>query len=311
MTTQRGQATRSTFLRTALAAAALASAGCHPRQPLPVTSEGEWAVVRDAATRRFVLYDGLDHRATATATHLSLPVREARARRLAEWLGWTEQELAARLAQERSEYAAGEEFLLSFYTADSRWQDLDGLKSVWRIALKVDGADVLASKVTSVDPDANLVNLFPYVGPFETVYRILVPRPPSGEIAGKAFVLELASGLGKISLEFGQTPPEKPVDHPGSRRRRPELLEVAQRQHGVPQPAVVGLREVEQVVEPARLLPLARTLHDQHRDVRDVAQLEEIARDQVLPVVLADLPAEQRIRVARALEPLRVRTIPT
>jgi hypothetical protein len=205
---------RSALLRAALAAAALAgAAGCHPRSPLPTTVEGEWGLARDGATRRFVLYDALDHRAMGTATHLSLPVREARARRLADWLGWTEQELTARLAQERSEHAAGEEFLLSFYTADSRAQDLDAPKSVWRVAVKVDGGDVLASKVTSVKADATLVGLFPYIGPFDVAYRVLVPRPPSGDIAGREFVLEIASGLGKVVLDWG-TIPEKPVDRP-------------------------------------------------------------------------------------------------
>jgi hypothetical protein len=200
-------------LRAALALAALAAAGCHPRAPLPTTIEGEWAAARDAATRRFVLYDGFTHRATATATLLSMPVRDARARRLAAWLGWTEKELADRLAQERAEHEAGEEFLLSFFTADSRAQDLDAPTSVWRVALKVDGADVVARKITAVDRNANLVGLFPYVGSFDVAYRVLVPRPPSGDLTGKSFALELASGLGKVVLDYGQ-PSKKPVDEP-------------------------------------------------------------------------------------------------
>lgn len=193
-----------TSTRLALAAAlALSAAGCHPRSPLPLTREGEWALARDPATRRAVLYDGFKHRATGTATHLSLPVREARARRLAEWLGWTARELADRLAQERKEHAAGEEFLLSFYTADTRAQDLDAPRSIWRVALKVDGADAIATRVTSIDPDANVVGLFPYVGPFDVLYRVLLPRPPSGDPAGKPFVLEFSSGYGKLSFDWG------------------------------------------------------------------------------------------------------------
>lgn len=206
--------TRTTLLSAALAAAALATTGCHPRTPLPRPREGEWAIARDEATRRFELYDAFTHRATATATHLSLHVREARARRLGEWLGWTEQELATRLAQERSEYAEGEEFLLAFFPANERAQDLDAPQSVWRIALKVDGADVLARKATSIPTDVNLAELFPYIGPFDVMYRLTFPRPPSGELAGKRFTVELASGLGKVELEFGGAPPEKPIDRP-------------------------------------------------------------------------------------------------
>ncbi len=211
MTTPRGNA--STLLRAAAAVAALAAAGCHPRQPQPPTREGEGAIARDAATRRFVLYDRFDHKATATATHLSLTVREARARRLAEWLGWTDQEQAARLLKEQQDYAAGEEFLVAFYTAATLGEDLDLPKSIWRVALKVDGADVLASQIRSIDADPNLVHLFPYVGPFDVVYRVVFPRPPTGEIVGKPFQVEIASGVGKVLLDWG-TMPEKPIDRP-------------------------------------------------------------------------------------------------
>lgn len=202
--------------RALVAAAALSAlAGCsfHPRSPLPETREGEWALARDAATRRTVLYDRFKHRATATATHLSLPVREARARRLAEWLGWTPAELEARLAAERAEHEAGEEFVLCFYTADSRSNDLDAPRSVWRVALKTGGEDLLATRVTSIDSDATMVGLFPYVGPFDVVYRVFLPKVPAGPLDRGAFVLQLASTLGKVDLDYG-TPVTSVVDAP-------------------------------------------------------------------------------------------------
>jgi hypothetical protein len=189
-----------------LAAAALSAlAGCsiHPRSPVPATREGEWALVRDAATRRTTLYDRFRHRATATATHLSLAVREARARRLAEWLGWTPEELETRLAAERAEAAGGEEFILCFYTADSRANDLDAPRSVWRVALKIGDVDLLATRVTSIDSDATTAGLFPYVGPFDVVYRVSLPRPAAGALDGKPFVLQIASTLGKVDLDYG------------------------------------------------------------------------------------------------------------
>ena len=149
MIASRGTAVRSALARAAAVGAALAALACHPRQPVPLTREGEWASVRDGATRRFILYDNFDHRATATATHLSLQVREARARRLAEWNGWTEQELQASLAQERKDYAAGEEFLVAFFSADWRSTDLASPRSIWRIAVEVDGARTRTSPGSS------------------------------------------------------------------------------------------------------------------------------------------------------------------
>jgi hypothetical protein len=193
-------------IRAAALAAVAALAGCAllPRAPTPTTMEGEWAERRDAATRRAFLYDGLKHRATATATHLSLPVREARARRLAEWYGWTPVELEKRLAQERKEAAAGEEFVLSFYTAEPRYNDLDAPRSDWRVALKVDGADLLPIRITSQARDAEALGLFPYVGSFDVVYRVVVPVPQTGPIEGREYTLEIAGALGKLPVDFGK-----------------------------------------------------------------------------------------------------------
>lgn len=203
-------------LRLAAAASALvALAGCpfHPRAPQPRPREGEWARERDDATRRVILYDGVQHRATATATYLSPAVREARARRLAEWLDWTPKELDQRLAQERAEADAAEEFLVALFTADPRENELDAPKSVWRVALKVGTEDLLATRITAIRQDATMVELFPYVGPFDVVYRVLLPHSPSGSIVGRPFVLQLASALGKLDLDFG-APSPKPVDEP-------------------------------------------------------------------------------------------------
>ena len=140
-------------------------------------------------------------------------VREARARRLAEWLGWTPKELEDRLAQEHSEAAAGEEFVLSLYTADPRTNELDAPRSIWRVALKVGNEDLLATRVTSVQSDATTKGLFPYVGPFDVVYRVILPHAPSGPLEDRPFVLELASALGKVEIDYGAPRPQ-PANEP-------------------------------------------------------------------------------------------------
>lgn len=191
----------------AAAALALALAGCpfHPRQPVPGPREGEWSDLRAAATRRVTLYDGLEHRATATATHLGLPEREARVRRLAAWYGWTAAELDARLATERAEAAAGEEFLLALYTANGKQNDLDAPRSIWRVAVRTDEGELLASKIEVLDVDATLTGLFPYVGTFDVVYRVRFPSA-SPPLEGRPYVLAISSALGKMDLDFGATP---------------------------------------------------------------------------------------------------------
>ena len=170
---------------------------------MPSPLEGEWAQARNAATRRVQLYDGLVHRASATATHLGLAQREARVRRLAEWLGWTPEELERHLADERAAADAGEEFLLAFYTPTTKTNDLDARQSIWRISVEADDGILLASKVEAVESDATVTTLFPYVGIFDVVYRVSFPKPTAGPLDGRMYVLELASAFGRIVLDFG------------------------------------------------------------------------------------------------------------
>ncbi len=213
-------------LRTLAAAALVAAlAGCGlgslvKREPTPGIREGTWAEVRGAATRRGSIYDGLEHRASATATFLGAAEREARARRLGEWLGWTPEELQKRLEQERTEAAQGEEFLLSFYTADTRANDLDSPRTVWRVAVEADEGELLPSRVEALDTDTTITGLYPYVGVFDTVYRVRFPPSPKGPLEGRMFTLEIASALGKIDLAYGGRAvmgPDQPLERSSER----------------------------------------------------------------------------------------------
>jgi hypothetical protein len=211
---------RAGTIRLALAlAAAGALAGCstidkaRATQPTPRSEEGDWAVVRNQATRRAQLYDGFTHRATATATYLSPAVREARVARLAVWLGWTEEEKARRLAAERAEAERYEEFLLSFYTGDTRANDLDTASgSVWRLALQIGPGDLVTRDAKELDPDATITGVFPFVGPFDVVYRVRFPKAPGAPLADRPFTFLIASAIGKMELRFndGTLGPDRP-----------------------------------------------------------------------------------------------------
>src|SRR3954470_16628470 len=63
-------------------------------------------------------------------------------------------------------------------------------------------------------------------------------------------------------------------------------------------------RIAERVMQAAALSPLLRTGDDQARHLREVAQLQQIAVDQVAPVVLLDLAAQVVEPPLRAREPL-------
>ncbi|MGC4000840.1 MAG: hypothetical protein QM767_26660 [Anaeromyxobacter sp.] len=184
-------------------------------EPQPGPRVGEWSDVRKAVTRREQLYDGFDHRATATATYLSPAVRVARTKRLAEWQSWTDAELARALTAERAEADRYEDFVVAFYAADPRTNDLDGKQSVWRVALEVDEGEFRPAEIRALDIDATLLNLYPYIGNFDVVYRVRFPRAPGGPLGGRMAVLEIAGALGQINLDF-ETPaavaPEWPLE---------------------------------------------------------------------------------------------------
>jgi hypothetical protein len=196
--------------RTLGLALAVLAAGCataksvSTAEPAPPTREGAWAAARNGATRRAFVYDRFSHRATATATYLSAPVREAEVNRLAEWLGWTEQEKAARLQTELADAAKYDDFLLALYTGETKDNDLDArLGSVWRLALKLEGGDLVTKEATTLDPDATITGLFPFVGPFDVVYRVRFSKAPGEPLAGRKFVFEIASARGKMTLTYG------------------------------------------------------------------------------------------------------------
>jgi hypothetical protein len=196
---------------TALALAALlaAASGClvfRPPAPEPGLRQGAWAEIRDAATRRYVLYDGVTHRANATAAHLTPAVREARVRRLAEWKNWTDAEVERQLVAERAAAATGEEFLVAFYTAQLRNNDLDGRESIWHVSVRKGETEAVASEIHSVRSDAEVRNLFPWIGPFDTLYTIRFPPFPDGPLGDRGFVLAIAGAVGKLPLDYDLPP---------------------------------------------------------------------------------------------------------
>jgi hypothetical protein len=206
-----------------LAAVALAGLGCKginalkTKAPDPGTNEGDWAAVRNSATRRAVLFDQFQQRAILTATYLSPSVRAARTARMSEWLGWTPQELNDRLQAESAEGAKYDDFLVAMFTTDRKSNDLDSRKSVWRLALRLDtGEEVVTHDATALDADATIVNLFPYVSPFDDVYRVRFNRVPGGPLGERRFTFVVASGYGMMELTYGDgaVGPDRPEGTP-------------------------------------------------------------------------------------------------
>jgi len=189
------------------AALALLAAGCgmgvpFQRAPEPGIDAGEWGELRDQASRRASIYDGFVHRADASATWFSPAVREAGIRRQAAWQAKNQAETEQALARGQAEAAKGEEFVVAVYTADRRANDLDSRTTVWHLELDDGAVRVPASEVTALTADATIRQLFPYVDPFDVVYRVRF-KWTGAPLVGRPFKLHVASGLGAMVLDFG------------------------------------------------------------------------------------------------------------
>jgi hypothetical protein len=167
--------------------------------------------VRDAASRRASLYDGLVHRANASATWYSPLVREVGLRRLSDWQGKTAEETEQAVAKGLADALLGEEFVVAFYSAERRTNDLDAPRSVWHLELDDGETRVPASEVVALTTDATIRQLFPYVDPFDVVYRVRF-KWTGRSLEGRPFTLRIGGGLGALLLDFG--PDGKPPSAP-------------------------------------------------------------------------------------------------
>ncbi len=182
--------------------ALLLGAACHfGPQPRPPSNEGDWAAARDAATRTGKLYDGLTTNAFVRTVYQSRDVRDARVARVAAWKVLTAPETEKLLATEHDEAERYDDFLVFLFTPDRLDNDLDTLRSVWRVALVVDGQpDRLPEGGRELRVDAMLRELYPAIGDFDTVYRLRFRRDPA--VAGRPAVLRMAGAKGRLDFPY-------------------------------------------------------------------------------------------------------------
>jgi hypothetical protein len=178
-----------------------------PGQPRPAEQEGAWAKERDHFVASAKLYDGLTTRAFASAVYQAPRVREARVARLAEWRSLTFEERDKLLAAEREEAERYDDFLVSLFTAERSENDLDTPRSLWRVALVLEGeGELLPEKVEAVRSDATLRTLYPMIGDFDVVYRVRFLRRPGAPLEGRVFTLRLAGARGRMEFPFPAAP---------------------------------------------------------------------------------------------------------
>lgn len=191
-------------MRRALLLAALLS-GCAFMHPPPEPPETRaWEAARTRWSRRAWLYDRFETHAFAAAAYQAPDLRVRRAEQVAAWRAMTAPERQKLLDAEADEAARFEEFLVAFYADDSRDDDLGTRNSVWRVALVVEGeGEELPVEIRLERADAQMRELYPFVGEFDSVYRIRFPRWKGAPLPERPFLLRIAGPEGRLEFRFG------------------------------------------------------------------------------------------------------------
>jgi hypothetical protein len=191
-------------MRRAAVLALGALAGCSVlHAPRASAVADAWGKAQDRWTRSATLYDRFETHALAAATYQSPDVRRRRAEQVAAWKVMTAEEKARALAAEEAEGAQWEEFTVSFYTTESRDNDLDDPRSVWRVALVLPEGDELPAEVKTLRVDTLLRDLYPFIHDYDTVYRVRFPRAKGEPLAGRSFILRIAGSEGIMDFVYG------------------------------------------------------------------------------------------------------------
>lgn len=152
------------------------------------------------------VYSNFDTHLFTGGTFQTWPFREARVRRMAQFLAMTPAEIEQRLLEERADWEQHYVFDLGTWTQDPKYDDFDTKKSIWRIALVTGRGEVLPTEIKRVQRvDHNLRALYPYMGMFWVHYRVKFPKTladgtPVVPKGTEEVMLRVASTLGKAEL---------------------------------------------------------------------------------------------------------------
>jgi len=155
-----------------LSVVVLAGCGAHK------VERPEYADVLAAWTRSARVYKGLESRLYISATYKNPVFREAYIERYAESYGLDDDYKQVLLKREADEMVRYNEFFLSAYTPEERWNDFERPDSAWKLYLEDgSGARLSPISITKVDTtDPLLREFFPYLDLWSSGYIVKFPK---------------------------------------------------------------------------------------------------------------------------------------
>ena len=122
--------------------------------------------------------NGFELRLAMKGTFKSLPYRTAYVDQYASSYRLDAAAGASMLERQKDDYEKYNEFFVSVFTADMRWNDLDDKKSIWKLYLEDDrGARLSPVSIKRVErSDPSFHELYPYFDPWSVGYIVLFPK---------------------------------------------------------------------------------------------------------------------------------------
>ncbi len=144
---------------------------------------GNYINIHDHWTRKIRIYiGGFDLELIAAATFKSLPFREAYTDEYARAYKLSEAEKEKMRIDQRNAAELYNEFIVSAFTPDRRWNDFQEKDAIWKVYLtKDDETLVKPIEVRQIkNVDAVMTHFFPYISLWDVVYLLRFPTSIPG-----------------------------------------------------------------------------------------------------------------------------------
>lgn len=134
--------------------------------------------VRDTWTREHQSYEALHARAFATATLKVEPFRRAFVEEYTRLFALTPEQRESLLENELDEDRRDLVTVISFYTPQPAWNDLNPARGIWEVRLETDRGDAVQpySVVRLDGRNPTWRTLYPYVDPYHILYELRFER---------------------------------------------------------------------------------------------------------------------------------------
>lgn len=164
-------------------------------------ADSEYKSVLEKHSRQSKTYSGFTNTLDIRATLITSQVREAQALRKATSFQWSDVELQAERDYQNKAYASETRVFLSFFTPESKDDNLSKSDTVWRIFLDVNGKRYPGVAQKMMDTQAEIHDLYPEHTRWGTPYlvKFLIP---SSQVEGVSSRLTITGPVGSTSLDF-------------------------------------------------------------------------------------------------------------